>query len=232
MFFSCTATIHRSGRRTGAFATCAANALCRIANALRPSPFWEVRPHKTGSDSSRRPPDQIHRFPRFCSGAGAYEDRDDQLLDLRRRVVDRVSDDLRRYHVAAIDPSASTDNDFVRNVLQLLPNDGGVWRVSVSAEFEPNVGGDWAEDHALQLRLYRNGVYESLIANHDVTAFQADPLNHTDPISLIGEAMIEAEAGDVLQVRVFTQRPVGETYDVRLTGFRESNWVSFERMED
>ena len=62
----------------------------------------------------------------------------------------------------------------------------------------------------------------------------SDPVRNTNPISLMGEAVIEAVLGDVLQVRVFTDEdgsPGGPppTYPVNLTGTTENNWVAFER---
>ena len=156
----------------------------------------------------------------------AYEDKKDQSLNFEQRVVDRFSADLRRYFIDfSLDPLASADNDFAKNVLRLLPNDDGVWRVSVAAEFEA-VGGSWGVNHVLQLRLYRNGVRERLIATHNVTS------SHAEPISISGQAIIQAQKGDVLQVRVFTDDGGAGTYDVRLTGVPSSNWVAFERVND
>ena len=69
-------------------------------------------------------------------GDGQYDDNSDQSLDYAVRVLDRVSDALRRYHVDLdMTPTASSDNDFVENVIQLLLNDDGMWRVGVSAQF-------------------------------------------------------------------------------------------------
>jgi hypothetical protein len=99
--------------------------------------------------------------------------------------------------------------------------------VSVAAEFEKtDIPNPWDVNHVLQLRLYRNGVRERLIATHHVTS------EHSEPISMTGEGLIEAKEGDVLQVRVFTQRGGTGTYEVLLTGDGETNWVSFERIGD
>lgn len=152
----------------------------------------------------------------------SYEDNDDQSLNFEQRVVDRFSDGLRRYFVdLPIDPPASSDNDFVRNVLQLQPNDDGVWRVSVAVEFEPVIP-PWQPDHLLQLWLYKNGVRERLIATHNVAS------DHSASVSITKHALIRAEAEDILQVRVLTQGG----NEVRLSGNTDSNWVAFERVED
>jgi len=154
----------------------------------------------------------------------AYEDNDDQSLKFETSVLFNII--LPRYFIDfPLDPPASADNDFAKNVLRLLPNDDGVWRVSVAAEFEA-VGGSWGVNHVLQLWLYRNGVRERLIATHNVTS------SHAEPISISGQAIIQAQNGDVLQVRVFTDDGGAGTYDVRLTGVPSSNWVAFERVDD
>ncbi|QDV12624.1 hypothetical protein CA51_25100 [Rosistilla oblonga] len=160
-----------------------------------------------------------------------YQDNHDQPLDFEVHVADRFSDGLQRYFTDfPIVPPPSADNDFVTNVLQLLPHDDGVWRVSVAAEFEANV--PWAVNHVLQLWLYKNGVRESLIAAHKVA------MGHSERISISGQTLIKVDEGDILQVRVFTDEdgvPEAQTnasISVSLTGQPETNWVSFERIED
>jgi len=139
----------------------------------------------------------------------------DQALEFERMVIDRSNVDLRRY---IVDPSAP--DDFSTNMLKLRPNDDGVWRVSVVAEFEAP---SWEPNHVLQLRLYKNGASERLITTHNVTSA------HSERISITGHAITEAKDGDILQVRVFTERASGN-YEVLLTGDPASNWVSFERV--
>lgn len=171
------------------------------------------------------------------SAVSPFDDYDaihnDQALTFNQQVIDRETEALRRFIVddslrdAMAPRPADDDNDFVRHVLRLRPNDGGTWRASASAEFATD-GTNWDEDHNLQLRLYRNGVYQSLIASHDVTLFQSDS---SEPIIMTGNALIEANSGDVLQVRVYTERQMGG-YDVQLTGNPEYNWITFERVSD
>lgn len=147
-------------------------------------------------------------------------DVDDQLLGFEQLVIDRFTPERQRYIV-----NLDATSDFDTNFVQLLPNDGGVWRVTVAAEFEPTNSLSWEVNHVLQLRLYKNRQEEHLIAAHNVTS------GHSEPISITGQSLIEVEAGDALQVRVFTQRATG-SYEVRLTGRREYNWVSFDRVRD
>ncbi|MEM7474506.1 MAG: hypothetical protein AAF483_05880 [Planctomycetota bacterium] len=188
----------------------------------------------------------------------AYEDLDDQALNLDVQVIDRNSADLRRFFVDEIPvdppfaPPASADNDFVHDVLWLLPNDDGVWRVSVSAEFQvfddpadpADDNDEWVESHELELRLYKNGAFERLIARQVVTEGMFDPADANPTVVLLNDVLTEAVEGDVFQVRVFTRRPLVDptvdppdpatdpTYDVHLTGAAETNWISFERIQD
>jgi len=161
----------------------------------------------------------------------AYENNDDQSLNFEQRVVDRFSANLRRYFVDfPIDPPASVDNDFVKNVLQLLPNDDGVWRVSVSAEFQVSTL-PWINGHEVQLRLYKNGKFDRLIDRQIVDTTLLAPANPT--FVLRNDVFTHATSGDILQVRVFTQHnQAAPPYDVQLTGASETNWVAFERVND
>ena len=148
----------------------------------------------------------------------------DQSLDFQQLVIDRFSQKLRRY---IVDPNAASDFD--TNFIRLLPNDGGVWRVSASIEFD-RVGdlvseSEDLENHRIELRLYKNGNIERVFARFN-GPFAADSDR------LLGDVLTNGIVGDRLQVRVFTVRPDGETYEVRLNGNSESNWVSFERIGD
>ena len=174
----------------------------------------------------------------FDRDFGAYDFNQDQALEIDRNSLDGQSQELQRYYLDfPIVPPASDDNDYVENVFQLRSNDDGVWRVSVAVEFErTNVVGSasvtvpqWNPNHLLQLWLYKNGVRESLIATHNVTS------SHEEPISITGQTAINADEGDVLQVRVLTRSPTpppSPTEKVRLTGDPDLNWVSFERIEE
>lgn len=137
-----------------------------------------------------------------------------QSLNFEQLVIDRSTVDLRRY---IIDPSAL--DGINTHFLRLQLNDDGVWRVSVAVEFEP-VGLPWQADHLLQLWLYKNGIRERLIATHNVTSV------HSEPVSLTGQSLVRAVAGDSLQARVLTQGG----NDVRLSVDADSNWVAFERV--
>ncbi len=179
-----------------------------------------------------------------------YEDNNDQSLDFESQVVDRFSDGLKRYFVSLpVDPPVSADNDFVKNVLHLLPNDAGVWKVSVSAEIQvfddPNDPGDdadeWIGSHKLELRLYKNGIFERLFARQVVSTTMFDPTDPRPTVILQGAVLTPAVVNDLYQVRVYTQRPTVDPlnpsgpapdYDVQLTGVAETNWVSFERVQD
>ncbi|MEM9645170.1 MAG: hypothetical protein AAF989_09255 [Planctomycetota bacterium] len=162
----------------------------------------------------------------------AYEDNQDQSLNVEQRVVDRFSDDLKRYFTDLdIVPPASGDNDFVDNVVRLLPDDDGVWRVSVSAEFQVSTP-PWTDGHELEIRLYKNGAYDRLIDRQVVDNALFDPTDANPTVVLRNDAVTQASAGDVLQVRVFLQRPTGSLHDVELTGVPESNWVFYERIGD
>ncbi|MFG0256202.1 MAG: hypothetical protein ACF787_14070, partial [Rhodopirellula sp. JB053] len=143
-----------------------------------------------------------------------------QALEFEQQVIDRSSVELRRYVI-----NTSAPNDFITHFLQLGPNDGGVWRISVSAEFERDgtVGAD-PENHLLELRLYKNGVFERVIARFD------EPFDPDETILLRDEVLSTCVADDALQVRVLTQRPDDATYNVRLTGASQTNWLSFERV--
>ncbi len=174
----------------------------------------------------------------------AYENRGDQVLNFDQQVIDRNGTDLKRFFETGItiDPPASADNDFVENVLWLLPNDDGVWRVSVSAEFQifddPLISSDdaydWAEPHELELRLYKNGAFERLITRQVVTDDLFDPADAERRVVLQGDVLTDAVEGEILQVRVFTSRPASATdlYEVHLTGTPENNWLTFERVQD
>ncbi|HBJ34206.1 MAG TPA: hypothetical protein DDZ51_05460 [Planctomycetaceae bacterium] len=178
----------------------------------------------------------------------AYESMQDQVLNFDRQVIDRSTDELRRYFIGDVIP-VSADNDFAENVLWLQPNDDGVWRVSVSAEFQvfddPGDPGDdadeWVESHELELRLYKNGAFERLIVRQVVSVTMFDPAKPNPTVVLQGDILTRAIANDVYQVRVFTRRPATDPldpmaaapeYDVQLTGTPENNWVSFERVRD
>ena len=148
----------------------------------------------------------------------------DHSLDFEQLVIDRFTPELRRY---IVDPNATSDLDTY--LIRLLPNDGGVWRVSASIEFE-RVGdlvsaSEDLEDHRVELRLYKNGVFERVFARFN------EPFD-TVSERLLGDVLTNGIVDDNLQVRVFTERPDGETYEVRLTGASETNWVSFERIGD
>lgn len=172
----------------------------------------------------------------FDLGSGAYEPHRDQALEFERNSLNELSQGLQRYYIDfPIVPPASSDNDYVENVFQLRSSDDGLWRVSVAAEFETDDGviprPDWYPNHLLQAWLYKNGVRGPLIATHNVTS------PHNESISVVGQTVIDAEEGDVLQVRVLTHRPLpplptSRVYEVRLTGDSDSNWISFERIED
>lgn len=195
---------------------------------------------KDGSDITPTMDASVHPFVTYEH----LPDQGDQSLGFEWQVVDRFSIGLRRYFVdLPINPPASADNDFVKNVLQLLPNDDGVWRVSVAADFEASDGQGWKAGHVLQLRLYKNGVRERLIVTHNVTTA------HAERISITGQAIIKAQQGDVLQVRVATIAPADSVASVdsvdpvdpgdeatgtgvQLTGVPALNWVSFERIGD
>ncbi|MEM8669839.1 MAG: hypothetical protein AAGG48_20100 [Planctomycetota bacterium] len=146
---------------------------------------------------------------------------DDQSLVFEQRVIDRSTETLRRYIV----DSAAT-NDFDSNYVRLLPNDDGIWRITVSVELQRDVPDpDATEDHRFELRLYKNGVYERLITQID------EPMDSLTRV-LEGNVLSPCLAEDVLQVRVFSERPAGETYEVSLSGESETNWVLFERLRD
>lgn len=181
----------------------------------------------------------------------AYEDNDDQSLNLEGQVLDKFSEDLRLYFVDPIlpNPPASDDNDFVRHVLRLRPNDDGVWRINVSADFrvydDPAITTDdndeWVSGHELELRLYRNGAFDRLIARQVVDEDLLDQSIPIPTVALQNDVLVKALAGDVLQVRVYSQRPATDPddptgpapdYEVAITGTSESNWVSFERIGD
>ncbi|XZE51415.1 TadE family protein [Planctomycetaceae bacterium SH139] len=200
---------------------------------------YEYEEDGTPGDLEAEPTNVHNPTDTAISPFANYEEvHNDQALRFDQQVIDRAAEVRRRFIVDdtlidSMDPSPSDpSNDFVRHVLWLQPNDGGVWRVSVSAELETD-GSPWEEDHNLQLRLYLNGEYRHLIASHDVTLFQSMPPNNTDSILVAGDALITAEAGDVLQVRVFIDQPTSPpSYAVRLSGERETNWVTFERVGD
>ena len=148
----------------------------------------------------------------------------DQFLNFERRVIDRSDPTQRRY---IINDMASSDFD--TNLIQLQANDGGNWRVVASAEIQRTGGADWDPGHEIELRLYRNGLYDRLIDRRVVdTAAMAAP---DQPIVLKGDATTQALANDFLQVRIFTRYP-NMAYDVELTGATQTNWVSFERVRD
>lgn len=169
-----------------------------------------------------------------------YEDNNDQSLSLEIPVLSNV--DLQRYFVDfPIDPMASPDNDFVENVFRLLPDDDGVWRVSVSAEFQVSGTDDWVDGHKIEFRLYRNGVFERLIDQLVVDTALFDPTDTNPKVLLRNDVLSDVLEGDILQVRVFTLRPATDpsdpsgpapNYDVEVTGESEKNWVSFERIDD
>lgn len=161
-----------------------------------------------------------------------FEDRDDQFLNLGQQVLDREPDD-QSLVIPDVPPSSGTFNDFEYRALVIPATGAGTWRVSVGSEFQPAGSGRWMEDHTLELRLYRNGEFEQLIATATVTPPTADtpsaPASGTnDPVQLLGQAVCEASADDVFQVRVFTSRPTGQTYDTELTGDPMRNWITYE----
>jgi hypothetical protein len=147
-----------------------------------------------------------------------YEDHDDQPLQVVEQEIDGYSDGLRRYFVnpLLLDPPASPTNNFVTHVMRLLPNDDGVWRVNVSAEFTST----WTPEDQVQLWLYVNGQRDSLIVNYEV------PTATSDPVLVTGQTAIRASEGDVLQVRVW----VSTTSPIQLNGVPQTNWVLFERI--
>lgn len=183
----------------------------------------------------------------FGSGGGtAYEDNDDQSLDFDVRLIDRLLDrddnDLRRYHELLPSVSSSSGNDFLEYALQLQTDDDATWRVSISTEFRVSVNGSdaWVDGHELELRLYRNGQYERMVDRSVVDTSLFDPTIINTPnatVTLQNDVLIDASfddvvGGDVLQVRVFSARPDGESYSTEITGAPENNWVTFEKLSD
>ncbi|MEM1227829.1 MAG: hypothetical protein AAGJ40_19225 [Planctomycetota bacterium] len=166
----------------------------------------------------------------FDSLLGAFDDNDpderDQAMELDQPVVS--SDLLVRYFTEELPSttSYSSDNSFVRDVLRLLPDDDGLWRVSVSAQFTVSGAVSGTDYHRMELRLYKNGVYERLIEEF------VGPVSDGQTITLLHDVVSNCVEGDLLQVRVFTERPTGETYDIVMTGDAITNWVSFERIEN
>ena len=179
--------------------------------------------------------------PPFDRLEGAYETSGrDQSLNFDHPVIltpNTDLPDLRRYFTdLPISPPASGDNDFVHNVLRLLPDDEGAWRVSVSAEFElkPDMEDQWRNGHELKLSLYKNGVVHKI--GSDEAPIDRMVLDPEDPLKIVlqNEIFIRAKRGDVLQVRVFTDDTTDSPppYDVELTGTPLKNWVFFERIGD
>ncbi len=190
------------------------------------------------------PTSDIAVDPPFDRAAGAYETVDsdneplgDQSLNFESPVI--FNSRMPRYFVDfPVSPPASADNDFAQNVFRLLPDDDGVWRVSASVELEGDIQDLPAPNnpfvnppepplapHHIELRLYHNGIFRSVIAQ------STKPLDTGSPKVLVkGDAILRCVAGDILQVRIFTDLPPNQTYDVHLTGEPAKNWVSFERI--
>ena len=170
--------------------------------------------------------DDLHTIDTPAEPFIDFEDNEDQFLNIRQQVIDREPDE-HSLVIPDVPPTSGNFNDFQYRALVVPAVGAGVWRISVAAEFQPV--GRWMEDHKLELRLYRNGVFEQLIAQNVLSP----PIAGTnDSVQLLGQAVVDADATDVLQVRVFTQRPTGQTYETQLTGDRQRNWITYEFLGD
>ena len=169
-----------------------------------------------------------------------YQYRNDQALTgTEQRVIDRSTSELRRFIVDdtvrnSLSPAPTAANDFVNHVLRLLPNDDGFWRTRASVQLE-RVGGltDPANppSHRIELRLYKNGIYDSLIASSHEPFLEPQVVGDPSVVVIEGAAISTCVEGDVLQVRIFNERPTGETYEIQFTGEAETTSVTFERIE-
>ena len=149
-----------------------------------------------------------------------FENNRDQFLDLPAREIDRQPDEIRLMQIS--DPVNA--NDFLDRVLVVPSNGAGTWHVNVAAQFDTE---SWVNGHEFELRLYRNGERERLLAQHRVSAA------NTDPVQLIGEGVIEADVGDHLQVRIYMAHPIpADAFNAELTNEPENNWISFHFSSD
>jgi hypothetical protein len=152
-----------------------------------------------------------------------FQDNDDQFLDLGEQVIDREPNEYSL--VIPDEPPVGTFNDFRYRALDVPSGGAGTWRLTVAAECQPASGSDWQEDHVLELRLYRNGVREQMIATATISADQAGT---SSPVQLIGHSVTDTQVGDIIQVRVYSRRPESATYETQLTGVPETNWITYE----
>lgn len=177
------------------------------------SPFAPIMVAVSGSESPISLDDaSLVQEPPVGSG---FEDGDDQAYPLTQLDIGRQSLELRRYFLPS-DPSDG--NDFDESVLLTLENDGGIWDIEASAEFVPDT--NWTAGHVLELRLYVNGLQRRTIARKEVG------INTAEPVTLQGDTLEQIEAGESLQVRVYTS---GST-SVDISGTPRLNYVTFERV--
>ncbi|QDS91736.1 hypothetical protein FF011L_04690 [Roseimaritima multifibrata] len=167
------------------------------------------------------------------------------LNPLIERDFDSLADDSLASRLRLVRPNSSMVGN--ENIQLTVPQSGkGAWRVVVAAEIEPReLGQSWLEGHVLEIRVYRNDTFVQLIAAQTLVPPIAEPIPQSgdqtgdetgdgtedeteDKIQLVGQAVIDAEPKDVIQVRIYSKRPDDATYDVQLTGAPERNWVTYE----
>ncbi|MEM9365508.1 MAG: hypothetical protein AAGD07_05890 [Planctomycetota bacterium] len=182
----------------------------------------------------------------------AYEFNNDQALVLDEEVIDGYGQDdslLMQLAPPSTPNPPSSSNDFHQNVVIVPPFLGeDRWTVNTRLELvlvdpaDPSgPSPDWQErdvatdeeGDAIELRLYKNGVFQAVIASKVIIDLPSPP---NGPIDVVGTAEILAEGGDYLQVRVFldpqTEEPTGSSpnlraYNANLTDETSRNWVEF-----